>query len=140
MLMNIKRILSTIVATIVIAGCAGTPGVEMLGEPRARIAKESIRIFDTKPQGAEAIARVRANFSYGVRETDEEKLNYAKDRVISQAARLGANVVVIDEIDYRSTSSGAVLSGVFEGQTNAAIESQPTPVVQATLYYLAQQP
>ncbi|RUO76809.1 hypothetical protein [Pseudidiomarina taiwanensis] len=121
---------------IAVAGCSSPGAVEMLGEKRPAITKADVIIMQVAPESAAPIARLRAEFSYGVRETDEDKLVYAIERVRTQAAALGANLIVIDNVKFRTTAAGLVTNGLFEGEVASQIAAQRTPVVTATAYYL----
>lgn len=133
---HLKVVLATLFTAIVLVGCAKTGSIEMLSEARTPIDAKQVQVMQNAPENGQAIANIRASFSYGVRQTLEEKQLYAAERARAQAGKLGANVIVIHRIENQSTSAGAVTAGVFDGQTNGAIESQPTPVVYATAYYV----
>lgn len=119
-----------------LSACSSSPNMELVGERRDAIPTADVAIAKVAPPGAELVANLRASYSYGVRATDEDKLRYAIDRVRTQAAQLGANLIVITEVEQQSTSSGVVTGGVFQGQTLTGIEAQPAQVVSAKAFYI----
>jgi|SRR5690554_4110009 len=129
-------LLIVVVALSFLYGCSTSSGIEMLGEARPAIESRQVQLVESAPEAAQQIARITTNYSYGVRETDEEKRRYAIERARVQAAKLGANLLVIDKVGYQETASGAVTGGLYDGQTVSSIPAQRTPVVYATAYYL----
>ena len=137
MLVDRAAVISTLFfGLLVITGCSTNSGVEMIGQSRPAIESNHVKLVERAPAMAEPIAKITTNFSYGVRETDENKRLYAIERARVQAARLGANVLVIDKVEYQQTTSGGVTGGLYDGQTVSSIPAQRTPVVHATAYYL----
>lgn len=128
-------LLIVFVTLLFLTGCSTNSGVEMFGEARPAIESRQVQLVESAPEAAELIAKLTTNYSYGVRETDEEKRRYAIERARMQAAKLGANVLVIDKIGYKETASGAVTGGLYDGQSVSSIPAQRTPVVYATAYY-----
>ncbi|WP_141656116.1 hypothetical protein [Pseudidiomarina woesei] len=129
-------IMTLFIGLLTIAGCSTNSGVELLGQSRSAIEPSQVKLVELAPAAAEPIAKITSNFSYGVRETDESKRSYAIERALVQAAKLGANIMVIDKIEYQQTTSGGVTGGLYDGQTVSAVPAQRTPVVHATAYYL----
>ena len=125
-----------LVGLLVITGCSTNSGVELLGQSRPAIESNEVKLVEIAPATAEPIAKITSNFSYGVRETDESKRSYAIERALVQAAKLGANILVIDKVEYQQTTSGGVTGGLYDGQTVSSIPAQRTPVVHAKAYYL----
>lgn len=134
--MNLIKLASVTFVLAALIGCSSKSGlVDLHGKARTPIAPEQVALVETVPQDAEVIAKIETNYSYGVRQSVEEKRDYAVERAVMQAAKVGANYLVIDKIEYQKTTSGAVTTGLYDGQSVSAIEAQRTPVVFATAYY-----
>lgn len=119
-----------------LSGCASQPNApQIVGEPRAAINKKEVRIYNKRPTGSEEIAHLSTTYALAVRTTDEEKLAYAIGRLQIQAARLGANVIVITDVARESSSAGAVIRGITSDASAEAIAANAYIKVTATAYY-----
>lgn len=119
-----------------LVGCANGPNSpKVVGEPRAAIDKQEVRIYDKMPRGAEEIAHLRTTFALAARTTEEQKLAYAIGRLQSQAANLGANVIVITDVERVASGAGAVVRGITTDANAQAIQANPYIKVTATAYY-----
>ena len=104
--------LLALLAVAVIAGCAEGSAL-VVGETRPAIENpESIRILTEMPEGAEQIAFVNASSGDGW--TQQGDLNLAMAELKKQAAKVGANAVVLTG---RDTSSQVVGVPAYGGGT-----------------------
>lgn len=104
-----RTLIGAIFFSVLVTACAsGT--VLVTGEKRPPSDPTSVRIVHAMPDGADVIARVEANSDMGF--TAQDSLNYAVDELKKQAAKVGANILVI-------TSTGSVLKG--ESVTGIAV-------------------
>lgn len=119
-----------------LTGCANSPDApKIVGEPRAAIKKENVRIYDKPPTGADEIAHLSTTFALAARTTEEQKLAYAISRLQSQAAGLGANVMVITSIEPVPSGAGTVVRGITVDSSAQGIEANNYIKVTATAYY-----
>ena len=99
---NVNRLALILSGILSIAGCAtGTGSALITGQFRPAVEDHStVRILTMMPQGAEEIAIVKASSDSGW--TEQGSLNYAVEELKKQAAKLGANAVVITGRDTTS--------------------------------------
>ena len=121
----------SIFATLVVllAGCASGTAL-VTGQTRPVIADHtSVVILTEMPDGAEEIARVKASSDTGW--TQQGKLDKAVDELKKQAAKVGANAVVLTSQD---TSSEVVGVPAYGGGT--IIGTSETEIVQGIAVWI----
>ena len=107
-----KRIASYLFLAVLLTGCASGSAL-ITGEVRPAIENHNtIRILTKLPVGAEEIAILKAESGMGF--TQQGDLNYALDELKKQAAKIGANAVVITG---RSTSTSVGSYTTYDGDT-----------------------
>ncbi len=107
----------------VLTGCASGSAL-VTGQTRSEIEDHTaVSILTEMPEGAEEIAIVKASSDSGL--TQQGSLDYAVDELKRQAAKVGANAVVLIG---RDTSSQTVGVPVYGGGT--VISSSEVEVVQ----------
>ena len=107
----------------VLTGCASGSAL-VTGQTRSAIEDHTaVSILTEMPEGAEEIAIVKASSDSGL--TQQGSLDYAVDELKRQAAKVGANAVVLTG---RDTSSQTVGVPVYGGGT--VISSSEVEVVQ----------
>ena len=113
----------------VLAGCA-TGSALVTGQVRTAIEDHSsIQILTTMPADAEEIAIVKASSDSGW--TEQGSLDYAVDELRKQAAKLGANAVVITG---RDTSSEEYSVPVYN--SSPIIGSSSVEIVQGIAVWI----
>jgi nucleotide-binding universal stress UspA family protein len=113
----------------VLAGCA-TGSALVTGQVRTAIEDHSsIQILTTMPADAEEIAIVKASSDSGW--TEQGSLDYAVDELRKQAAKLGANAVVITG---RDTSSEVYSVPVYN--SSPIIGSSSDEIVQGIAVWI----
>lgn len=106
------RLFLSILIFAVLVGCASGSAL-VTGTTRPAIEDHaSIIILTEMPEGAEEIARVKASSDSGW--TQQGSLDYAVEELKKQAAKVGANAVVLSN---RETSSQIVGVPVYGGGT-----------------------
>ena len=111
------------VASVFLAGCASGSAL-VTGQTRPAIEDHTtISILTKMPNGAEEIAIVKASSDSGL--TQQASLDYAVDELKRQAAKVGANAVVLTD---RETSSQTVGVPVYGGGT--VVSSSEVEIVQ----------
>lgn len=115
--MNLRRflVLTAVPAVLAIAGCA-TGSAIVTGSTRAPVAPDQVKIYFDPPAAFEVIALVSASSDAGW--TEQGSLNYAIEELRKQAAKLGANGVVL-------VSSGEKSSVLVGGQGTAYFYAVP---------------
>ncbi|WP_405226025.1 hypothetical protein [Lentisalinibacter sediminis] len=105
------------------AGCASGSAL-VTGDPRSAIEDHTeVRILTEMPDEAQQIAVVKASSDSGW--TQQNRLDYAVDELKKQAAKVGANAVVLTG---RDTSSQTVGVPVYGGGT--VVSSSEVEIVQ----------
>jgi hypothetical protein len=90
-------------------GCAGSH--VLTGQPRAPIDPSQVKLYTALPNQFEEIALLEANSSLAI--GDQAQMDSVIERLKEQAARLGANGIVLGPAG--SVPSGSVGTGVGRG-------------------------
>ena len=126
-----KFVFLTVVATFIV-GCASGSAL-VTGQTRPAIEDyNTVTILTEMPVGAEQIALVRASSNSGF--TQQQDLDYAVEELKKQAAKVGANAVVLTN---RTTESEVVGVPAFGGGT--IISTDQSQVVEGVAVYLTMQ-
>ncbi|EJG1729525.1 MULTISPECIES: hypothetical protein [Vibrio] len=88
------RIYKTLLLALILAltGCASGSAI-LVGEAREPIAPEKVRLYLQTPESYETIALVNASSDAGF--TKQDSIDYAIEELKKQAAKLGANGVLL---------------------------------------------
>jgi type IV pilus biogenesis protein CpaD/CtpE len=126
------RLILVAVVSALLAGCASGSAL-VTGQARPAIADHTtVRVLTEKPEGAEEIAIVKASSDSGL--TQQNSLDYAVDELKKQAAKVGANAVVLTN---RDTSSQVVGVPAYGGGT--IVGSSEVEIVQGIAVWVEQQ-
>jgi len=113
----------------VLVGCASGSAL-VTGQTRPAIEDfTTVSILTEMPDGAEQIAIVKASSDSGWNQ--QQSLDYAVEELRKQAAKVGANAVVITD---RDTASQVVGVPVYGGGT--VISSAETEIVEGVAVYI----
>ena len=105
------RLLSTVMLGLALAGCASSSKV-MIGQARAPIDPAQVRVYSTPPSGAVEIAQIESTSGAGF--GTQGQTDAAVNRLKQEAAKLGANGVVLMGVDSRRSGGGvSVGAGSF---------------------------
>jgi len=96
-----RALIGTFLFSLLVTACASGTAL-VTGAKREPTNPTTIRLVHSIPEGADVIARVEAISDRGF--TDQGSLDYAVEELKKQAAKVGANVLVI-------TSTGNSLKG-----------------------------
>ena len=91
-LLDMKRI-TLLIASLLLGGCM-TSHV-MLGEPREPVSPDQVKIYSSAPAEFEEIAMIQSSSKASWAITEQGKLNTTIERMKQQAAKLGANGLLI---------------------------------------------
>jgi hypothetical protein len=108
--MRSRRRLLSIVALCapILAACASGSAI-VTGKTRPPLAANQVRIYLEPPTSYETIGLVAASSDAGW--TEQASVNYAVEELKSQAAKLGANGVLLGSTGDRTTSFTTTLPG-----------------------------
>ena len=127
------RLCILFLTTLTISGCAGG-SARVIGETKPALEDwTSVIVLTEMPEGAEQIAIVKA--SSVIRRSAQKSLDDAVDKLKRQAAKVGANVVVLVSQSRSSLSSAS--RGVETGTGFGATEAQN---VEGVAVYLPANP
>lgn len=117
------------IATAVLTGCASGSAL-VTGQVRPAIEDfTTVNILTEMPDGAEQIAIVKASSNKGI--TQQKSLDYAVVELKKQAAKVGANTVVLTN---RDTSTQVVSVPVYGGGTT--VSSSEIEIVEGIAVYV----
>ncbi|RXR06485.1 hypothetical protein [Pseudoxanthomonas composti] len=111
--MNMRSML-TAALLLSLAACAGTSKV-MLGQARAPVDPASVRIYTEVPPGSVQIAQLEAKSAVGF--GTQGQTDAAVNRLKAEAAKLGANGVVLIGVGSGSSPVGLSVGGGSYGRS-----------------------
>lgn len=116
----ISRLSGSIVCAVLLAGCSTSSHV-LTGTARPAITPESVRIYNEPPQVKyEQIATVTASSQGSFAVGSQQNTDAAIARLKAEAAKLGANGVLLKDIqDQHSGSIGIGVGGSSYGGSSA---------------------
>lgn len=85
--------LALLTATVFLLGCASSS--VLIGKARAPIAPASVKLYLTPPAQFEEVALLEASSKSSFAITDQGKMNKVIERLKEEAAKLGANGILI---------------------------------------------
>jgi hypothetical protein len=97
---NLLRTFSLIFIVFYLGACA-TGTTLVTGAKRTATNFEQVKIYQVPPANYEVIARVEASSEMGL--TDQQSLDFALEEVKKQAAKVGANGVILNAVGKEST-------------------------------------
>ena len=122
-----KLLLGVLIVTL--AGCASGSAL-VTGQTRPAIEDfTTVNILTEMPDGAEQIAIVKASSNKGI--TQQKSLDYAVEELKKQAAKVGANAVVLTD---RETGTQVVGVPVYGGGTT--VSSSEIEIVEGIAVYV----
>ena len=117
----ISRLAGSVVSVVLLAGCSTSSHV-LTGTARPPIAPDSVRIYNQPPPGTyEQIATVSASSQGSLAIGSQQNMDKAIERLKEEAAKLGANGVLLQNIqDQHSGSIGVGVGGSSYGTSSAS--------------------
>ena len=104
-----QRLPVLILGMLALAGCSTSSHV-ITGTPRPPISPESVRIYSAPPAKYEQIATISATSQMSAAITSQQNMDVAISRMKEEAAKLGANGVLLMGVSDQQT--GSVGTGV----------------------------
>jgi len=100
----IKRPILGAACALLLAGCSTSSHV-LLGTPRPPIGPEQVRVYAQPPARYEQIASINANSSASLALTGQQNMDKALERMKAEAAKLGANGILLQGVSDAQTGS-----------------------------------
>lgn len=107
-----KRIIAAVVSLGLLVGCAASSHI-ITGKTRPPIDPSQVRLYDHPPAKFEEIAIIEASSRGSWAITDQGKIDVVIARLKAEAAKLGANGVLLETTGSEST--GGVVVGSATG-------------------------
>ena len=117
----------TAVLVLALAGCASTHHV-MLGQTRPEIDPAQVKVYQVPPKHYEEIARLDAKSAVGF--GTQGQINAAIDRLAREAAKLGANGVILLGVDQTGSPVSLGVGGGSYGRHGGASVGLGIPTAQ----------
>ena len=102
----------SLLTLLALNGCATSSSV-VTGETRPAIEVDDVKVYQTPPKAYSEIAILEANSKRSMEFSDEGKLEAAIARLKEQAAKLGANGVLLTE--FENAQGGGISLGIGTG-------------------------
>ena len=126
------RLITLLLTISCLASCASGSSV-VIGETSPMIQNwESVTITNEMPEGARTIALVKASSAMGA--TKQGSVNYAIEELKKQAAKVGANTVVIGTTSTKSNLAGYPAYG--EGMSGGYIYNIDEEVIEGMAVFV----
>jgi hypothetical protein len=107
-------------AFVWVAAACSTSSHVLVGKARPPVAPESVRVYYSPPPKYEEIATVNASSQGSLALTSQQNMDKAMQRLKAEAARLGANGILLQTVhDTQSSSIGAGGGGASYGPNSA---------------------
>ncbi|PNS07650.1 hypothetical protein [Solilutibacter silvestris] len=104
-----------LILALALAGCATSSHV-MTGVARPAISPDQVKIYTTPPPGKyEQIAVIDANSSRAMAISSQQKTDAVVARLKEEAAKLGANGIILQGINDQASGGGVSLGGFSMG-------------------------
>ena len=118
----LKYFVSLIVVLLALAGCSTTSNV-ITGQARDPISPDMVKLYSNEPTEFEEIAVIEANSKGSMKFTEQTKTDAAIERLKMEAAKLGANGVLITGIadGYGGSISFGLGGGSFGRSSGASV-------------------
>ena len=100
---KVVKIISLLFVVILLVGCAtGSGSAVVTGDPKEAIDPTNVKLYVEPPTKYEVIGLVRAKSASGW--TDQESMDYAVEELKKQAAKLGANGVLLSSTGVETST------------------------------------
>jgi len=99
-----RSFITATACALLLAGCSTSSHV-LLGTPRPPITPDQVRVYAQPPAHYEQIASINANSSASLALTGQQNMDKALDRMKAEAAKLGANGILLQGVSDAQTGS-----------------------------------
>ncbi|HEY4281514.1 MAG TPA: hypothetical protein VGM62_00515 [Chthoniobacterales bacterium] len=104
---------SVLIGVLLLCGCGSTTQTTMIGQARAAITPDAVRIYDRAPRHFERIAIINSSSGPSWGFTSREQEDEAIAKLKEEAAKLGANGILLEWIGTSSSGSLGIGVGGF---------------------------
>lgn len=125
--MKTRTWLSGAMFACLLAGCASTQTV-MLGQARPAISPDAVKVYQAAPRRYVEIARLESSSAIGF--GTQGQTNAAIDRLVREAAKLGANGVLLLGVDTTASPVGIGIGGGSYGRHGGVSVGTGVPTAQ----------
>lgn len=125
--MNLRIPTALLAAVLLAGGCASTQKV-MLGQARPAVAIEQVKVYQAPPRRYEEIARLDSNSAVGF--GTQGQTNAAIDRLVREAAALGANGVLLLGVETVGSPVSLGVGGGSYGRRSGVSVGAGVPTAQ----------
>ena len=132
--MKTRFYLLTLGLALIVAGCSSTSHV-IVGAPRSPRRPDQVKIYLTAPHHFEEIALLNSSSKNSWAVTDQGKTDTAMQRLKEEAAKLGANGVLLRDMGDReaaTVSTGTVLGSSRHSNALAVGTGVGVPILDKT--------
>tara|TARA_Y100001956_G_scaffold52283_1_gene50987 strand:+ start:6536 stop:6937 length:402 start_codon:yes stop_codon:yes gene_type:complete len=128
--LKMTKIISLVVVAIFISGCSASSHI-LLGEARTPINASQVRVLMNEPTEYELIAIVESSSKFSIAVTEQGKINVVLEELKVEAAKLGANGLLINSVNNES-----VLVPVQNPNGSVSHYSGTNKVIKAKAIYI----
>lgn len=130
-----NKLILALACVLALAGCSTTSTV-ITGEPRDPIEPSEVQVYRKLPPVYEEIGMVQANSKGSMEFTEQGKTDVAMARLKEEAAKLGANGVLMKSLTdgYGGSFSLGVGGGSYSGSGGASVGASTS---KSTSYKIA---
>lgn len=117
------KLLATVGIILTLAACSSPTSTVMVGDKRPPTTAEQVKIYVEKPANYEAIAMIEASSDSSFSFSDQSKLEAAVKRLKEEAAKVGANGILLQGTDDKRGDSVYVGAGTggFSGNLGLGV-------------------
>jgi hypothetical protein len=112
-----KKLLALILLTATLAGCATSSVV--VGTVRPAISPTAVKLYLHPPKKFEEVALLESSSQASFAFTDQGKMDVVIERMKEEAARLGANGILLN--GTRNQTVGSIGTGSFSGNVGFGV-------------------
>lgn len=105
----VLRLWIAALASVLLGSCATSSHV-LVGTPRAPISPDLVKVYTQPPEKYEQIATIDASSRNSMALTSQQNMNKAIERMKAEAAKLGANGILLQGV--QDQQSGAIGTGI----------------------------
>lgn len=147
MMTRIKSMLLPVIAVLLLTACSTTSHV-LVGKKRAATSPENVKVYLQPPAKFEQIALLDADSQWSFRFSPQGQMDATLARIKKEAAKLGANGVLLEGVGTEYINTGTISSGTatFNGDGPTASDygssfsgSAPIKVARGIAIYVLQE-
>lgn len=131
--MTLKSLIATCTCAMLLGCTIVNSSSILVGKQRTAISFEEVKIYTAPPANFEEIALIQAEAGHDFKST-QDVMNSAVERLKKEAAKLGANGVLLSNVGRRESNSVGFTTGTATAVGNTAFGSGVTVMSQGRGY------